>query len=217
MADDLGNLNEKLDFVLLEFFEKLENLEDVRNALTDAMRNGFLSMSKARYSMGNKSVGELEYSRNMRASTLVIERDVQSSKDQKDDVKTDLKRFEVVFDQDEATNEKEKGGSVLESKIPGLRQRVNVKDQREDLEGGDEDRKRKQKFVDERKASNPLKWFGVLVPTSLRECQKDFKTACHLLGEVAQLEQDLDRIITDYAKLKEEKRRLQNCNLDTNE
>ncbi|XP_028407059.1 coiled-coil domain-containing protein 115-like [Dendronephthya gigantea] len=217
MADGVGNLNEKLDVALLEFFEKLENLEVVRNDLTSTMRNGFLLMSKARYSMGNKSVGELQYARNMKASTLVIERDFQSRNEDEDDVETDLKGFEVVFDLDKAKNENERGGDVVENEKPGLRQRVTGKDQREDLMEDDEDRARKGGFMDGKKTTDPLKWFGVLVPTSLRECQRDFKTACRLSGEAAQLEQELDTIINDYAKLKEEKRRLQNLSVNTDE
>ena len=210
LSPSLEDINETLDELLLEFFEKLETLESLRNDLTSAMRHGFLSMSKARYSMGNKAVGEMQYARSMTASTFVVEEEsCSNSKNDEKELNPDLSGFEVVFDGVKMENELCKEvENVTENKSSGLRQRGagknhQGKDTQELIESeiGISSRK---------KSTDPLKWFGVLVPTSLRDCQREFKTACCLSFEIAQLEQEVNTIMNDYLNLKEKKRIVQN-------
>ncbi len=201
----LEDLNETLDELLLEFFENLETLEGLRNDLTTAMRNGFLSMSKARYSMGNKAVGEMQYARKMTASTFVLERDSCPSEDDKEKIKLELSDCEVVFDGDKKKLMCKGVESLVENERPGLRERGVAKNHQEEIEGGGLELKSETEFSSRKESTDPLKWFGVLVPTSLKDCQKDFKIACRLSCEIAQLEQELDRIMDDYYNLKEKK------------
>ncbi|XP_034064863.1 coiled-coil domain-containing protein 115 isoform X2 [Gymnodraco acuticeps] len=50
-----------LDEKLLRFMDQLELLEEKRAALNSLIEQGWFSMSKARYSMGNKRVSALQY------------------------------------------------------------------------------------------------------------------------------------------------------------
>ena len=206
------DINKTLDELLLEFFEKLETLESLRNDLTRAMRHGFLSMSKARYSMGNKAVCEMQYARSMTASTFVVEEEsCSNSENDEKELKPDLSGFEVVFDGDKAKAELCKEvENVTENRSSGLRQRGA----RENHQGKDthEDRLEIESEMGiscRKKSADPLKWFGVLVPTSLKDCQKEFKTACRLSFEIAQLEQEVNTIMSDYLNLKEKKKIVQ--------
>ena len=54
-----------LDKLTVTFFDNLELLREKREHLNGAIRDGHLNLSKARYSMGNKSVGTLQYSHKM--------------------------------------------------------------------------------------------------------------------------------------------------------
>ena len=54
-----------LDRLTLEFFDNLELLREKKKSLNAAIRDGHLNLSKARYSIGNKSVGALQYSHKM--------------------------------------------------------------------------------------------------------------------------------------------------------
>ena len=207
LAACLEDLNKTLDELLLEFFEKLETLEGLRNGLTNAMKHGFLSMSKARYSMGNKAVGEMQYARNMIASTLVLEEDnCSNSEDDQETLKPDLSCSEVVFDGGKRKKESCKGLEDLEgNQKSGLRQRTAGKNNQEEDLGEQNETGSSSK----EKSTDPLKWFGVLVPTSLRDCQKEFKTACRFSFEIVQLEQEVNTIIDDYLDLKEKKKIIQ--------
>uniref|UniRef100_A0A7N6AXM0 Vacuolar ATPase assembly protein VMA22 n=1 Tax=Anabas testudineus TaxID=64144 RepID=A0A7N6AXM0_ANATE len=50
-----------LDEKLLQFMDQLELLEEKRATLNSLIEQGWFSMSKARYSMGNKQVSALQY------------------------------------------------------------------------------------------------------------------------------------------------------------
>ena len=56
---------EELDHLIVEFLESFECLQGKREYLNASIRDGHLNLSKARHSMGNKSVGALQYSHKM--------------------------------------------------------------------------------------------------------------------------------------------------------
>ena len=56
---------EEQDHLIVEFLESLECLQEKREYLNASIRGGHLHLSKARHSMGNKSVGALQYSHKM--------------------------------------------------------------------------------------------------------------------------------------------------------
>ena len=61
----MEDLCEKLDHLIVECFDSLECLQEKREYLNASIRGGHLYLSKARHSMGNKSVGALQYSHKM--------------------------------------------------------------------------------------------------------------------------------------------------------
>ena len=56
---------EELDHLIVEVLESFECLQGKREYLNASIRDGHLNLSKARHSMGNKSVGALQYSHKM--------------------------------------------------------------------------------------------------------------------------------------------------------
>ena len=56
---------EEQDHLIVEFLESLECLQEKREYLNASVRGGHLHLSKARHSMGNKSLGALQYSHKM--------------------------------------------------------------------------------------------------------------------------------------------------------
>ena len=63
--------------------------------------------------------------------------------------------------------------------------------------------------------SDPLKWFGLLVPDSLRKGQKSFQCAINDIILVANSKKKLGRLICDFMALKERKRQLVSKNVET--
>ena len=61
----MEDICEELDHLTVECFDSLEFLQEKREYLNASIRGGHLYLSKARHSMGNKSVGALQYSHKM--------------------------------------------------------------------------------------------------------------------------------------------------------
>ena len=61
----MEDLCEEQDHLIVEFLESLECLQEKREYLNASVRGGHLHLSKARHSMGNKSLGALQYSHKM--------------------------------------------------------------------------------------------------------------------------------------------------------
>ncbi|KAM7134254.1 coiled-coil domain-containing protein 115 [Macrochelys suwanniensis] len=57
-------------------------------------------------------------------------------------------------------------------------------------------------------SQDPLTWFGILVPQSLRQAQSSFKEGILLAGEIASLQSDLEATRAQYQALLERKRQL---------
>lgn len=67
----------------------------------------------------------------------------------------------------------------------------------------------------ETQRGDPLKWFGLLVPNSLKKGQKSFQCAINDIILVANSKKKLDGIISDFMELTERKERLYSKNVET--
>ena len=61
----MEDLCEEQDHLIIEFLESLECLQEKREYLNASIRGEHLHLSKARHSMGNKSLCALQYSHKM--------------------------------------------------------------------------------------------------------------------------------------------------------
>ena len=61
----MEDLCEEQDHLIVEFLESLECLQEKSEYLNASIRGGHLHLSKARHSMGNKSLGALQDSHKM--------------------------------------------------------------------------------------------------------------------------------------------------------
>ena len=61
----MEDICEELDHLTVKCFDSLECLQEKREYLNASIRGGHLHLSKARHSMGNKSLGALQYSHKM--------------------------------------------------------------------------------------------------------------------------------------------------------
>ena len=191
---ELEEINEKLDAIILDFFETLGALFREQEELNDLLKDGFFNMSRARYSMGAKSVGVLQYNdREMRASMKIG---------------TDDDKFHLwpVNPSAEIENFSEPSKGNEDSDVSGLRKR-NIENigsyEMKTVETRKEEKKKAAMSYD------PLKWFGVLVPQSLRQSRGQFKKALELTVSVANRKRELMDMKSSYEDLKVQKEKLQ--------
>ena len=144
----------------------------------------FLIFLQARYTMGVKSVSSLQYNENDLA-----EADVTVSVD-------DNKSFTVVQKTDQSCQEKE----------TNMRKR-GVQTEKTDYSSKD---LQPQKNKVHSLQKNPINWFGILVPQSLRQCQAQFRTVPDIICVIATLKAQYTECLSKYHSLLEKKQLLLN-------
>ncbi|NP_001290837.1 coiled-coil domain-containing protein 115 [Esox lucius] len=183
-----------LDKKLLVFMDQLELLEEKREKLNSLIEQGWFFMSKARYSMGNKQVSALQYGNEMEPLVRVNTRRLESG--------------EAAFQTDRNTQttpeEKPLAEKLVEDIGPkdteGLRRRTQAKKVLTTEEGGrsatetellresDDMKPPPSSKLEHNPQQNPLRWFGVLVPQTLKQAQVSFRQVIELSAEVAALQ-----------------------------
>lgn len=198
-----------LDDMLLRLMEQLQLLDEKRAALNSLTEQGWFSLSKARYAMGNKQVSALQYASQMEplvcvhARTLVkgevdfcTERLKQTSKETGQELKT----IEDIGPQEEGirrrNTSKKDTTQEDESKNATITKSPVITSQRQHVQNPQQD---------------PLKWFGILLPQSLKHAQSSFKQVIELSAEIATLQsavlstrQELREAIKDHHNLQAE-------------
>ncbi|KAK6304072.1 hypothetical protein J4Q44_G00265260 [Coregonus suidteri] len=172
-----------LDKKLLVFMDQLELLEEKRGRLNSLIEQGWFSMSKARYSMGNKQVSALQYGSEMEPLVRVHTRTLESGEAEFQTKRRTLKSPEERQVEDIGPKDKE-----------GVRRRVKTKEEVPEMDQSDN----KQPSTETEPApaskpepnpqQDPLKWFGILVPQTLKQAQASFKQVVELSAEVAALQ-----------------------------
>ncbi|XP_071076324.1 coiled-coil domain-containing protein 115 isoform X1 [Desmodus rotundus] len=139
-----ADVRTELDLLLLRLLADLEELEAKRAALNARVEEGWLSLSKARYAMGAKSVGPLQYASHMEPQVCVC-----TSEDP-----DGLQKFQVVRAAAQAPED-------VGPRESALRRRKGLT--------------RTPEPEPSSAPRDPLNWFGILVPHSLRQAQASFR------------------------------------------
>lgn len=177
-----------LDALILKGLDLIEAILDEHKKLELSLREGFVLMSKARYSMGSKSVGVLqlpsEDGRDIEARAKVNHTEVKGAVADEDHMD-----FFVVSRNVEVSD----GGG------DGLRKRTNK------LEGPSGNKSPSDVTgTVSKKSTDPLNWFGVLVPQALRSSQQIFQDNVHSVCRLASLRSELESIRREYSRVSKE-------------
>ncbi|XP_073679428.1 coiled-coil domain-containing protein 115 [Garra rufa] len=169
----------RLDEQLLVFMDQLEALEEKRHKLNSLIEEGWFSIAKARYSMGNKQVSALQYASEMEplvyVETSVLESGSAEFNCERKENKTEELKNDTIED--------------IGAKETGLRRRINTKQKgvkEEEQETDPEVKTKAESSTPEHR--DPLKWFGILVPQNLKQAQSAFKEVITLSAEIASLQ-----------------------------
>ncbi|KAF3815649.1 hypothetical protein GH733_016405 [Mirounga leonina] len=159
----------QVDSLLLQLLRDLEELEAKRAALNARVEEGWLSLSKARYAMGAKSVGPLQYASRMEPQVCVYISEAQDG----------LQKFWVV--RASAQTPEEVGPREAEP----------------------------QSWSPPQPPRDPLNWFGILVPHSLRHAQASFREGLQLAADMASLQIRIDWGRSQLQELQEKLKQLE--------
>ncbi|XP_054464488.1 coiled-coil domain-containing protein 115 [Anoplopoma fimbria] len=184
VVSDLDKSSVLLDEKLLCFMEQLELLEEKRAALNSLIEQGWFSMSKARYSMGNKHVSPLQYASEIEPLVCVHAKTLDNGEVDFCTERVKQKCNEVGKDKIEDIGPQEEG----------VRRRIKPKKDMTEKEASEETSSEKAPEVtpvrksDQNPQQDPLKWFGILVPQSLKHAQSSFQQVVELSAEIATLQ-----------------------------
>lgn len=189
--------NPRLDLLLLRFLDDLESLKEKRERLNGLIEKGWLCLSQARYSMGNKSVSSLQYKPEMTPSVLLQDSAAE------DGVTTFT------------TERVQPGDKVTEEKLPEV-ENIGAADQvlrhrghKVTTEAPEPTTTEESEKPKSPSPNDPLRWFGVLVPQSLRQAQSNFQQGILLAAEVASLQSSIEETRKQYQVLFAKKKREQ--------
>ncbi|KAG8542853.1 hypothetical protein GDO81_025983 [Engystomops pustulosus] len=190
-----AEMNQRLDDLLLHLMEDLEALKEKRQSLNTLIEKGWLCLSQSRYSMGNKSVSSLQYKPEMTPSVCVQESSVE------DGVTT----FSVEHVH---PSKREKEEKLLEVENIGAAEQVlRHRGHKATTEAPKPTTTEESEKPKSSPADDPLRWFGVLVPQSLRQAQSNFRQGILLAAEVASLQSSIEETRKKYRALLAQKKR----------
>nr|XP_004668239.2 coiled-coil domain-containing protein 115 [Jaculus jaculus] len=150
-------LRAELDSLYLQLLGDLEELETKRAALNTRVEEGWLSLAQARYAMGAKSVGPLQYASRMEPQVCVSASEAQDGLQTFRVIKADSQTPEEVGPREAALRRRKGPTKTHEQESPAAPQ-------------------------------DPLNWFGILVPHSLRQAQASFRDGLQLAADIASLQ-----------------------------
>lgn len=195
--ETLVDMSQSLDQLLLRLMDDLEALKEKRECLNALIEKGWLCLSQSRYSMGNKSVSSLQYKPEMSPSVLVQDSTAE------DGVTTFT--AERVQPGDKVTEEKLQEVENIGAADQVLRHRGHkVTSEAPKPTTTEESEKPKAPST-----IDPLRWFGVLVPQSLRQAQSNFQQGILLAAEVSSLQSSIEETRKQYQALLAKKKREQ--------
>ncbi|XP_063792110.1 coiled-coil domain-containing protein 115 [Pseudophryne corroboree] len=195
--EKLSEVCQRLDQLVLLLMEDLETLQEKRERLNGLIEKGWFLLSQSRYSMGNKFVSSLQYTQDMVASVCVRD----SAEDD------DGARSFHVEHIEPGRFEDQKPEALLEVED------VGAADQVLRHRGTSETQKPPKTEKTEKPkpppSHDPLRWFGVLVPQSLRQAQSTFRQGVALSAEVTSLQSSIDETRRQYRTLLARKKEIQ--------
>nr|XP_023968210.1 coiled-coil domain-containing protein 115 isoform X1 [Chrysemys picta bellii]XP_023968211.1 coiled-coil domain-containing protein 115 isoform X1 [Chrysemys picta bellii] len=205
-------LRRELDERLLHLLGALETLQGKRDEFNSCVEQGWFSLSKSRFAMGCKSVSALQYGARMEPLVRVCASPrggsmvwfIPSSEGESGQV-----AFQVIPGDGDPSAEAAEGSPAVEEIGPQdqvLRQRKGpgkTADPGPPVEAAPE-----PDSQNGASSRDPLTWFGILVPQSLRQAQSSFKEGILLAGEIASLQSDIEATRAQYRALLERKRQL---------
>ncbi|XP_015120308.1 coiled-coil domain-containing protein 115 [Diachasma alloeum] len=164
MKEDITEVCEKLDNLLLQTLDLMEEKVVTTIQLENHLRDGHLELAKARYIQGKETVGMLRVPQDTAITSLF---NLETSYPEHSDDETEP------------------------STSPIPRFSINLKDREEIKE-----------------IQDPLKWFGVLVPQSLKTAQKRFQESLYLSARISDIGAELNVISKDFEAVKKVKGQL---------
>ncbi|KAI9298033.1 hypothetical protein K502DRAFT_362769 [Neoconidiobolus thromboides FSU 785] len=222
--NELEQICQQLDQELIEYMELLTTYETQRKRTNFLLHNGFLELAHSKYILGSNKISQFQYDKRMQASTKldIISEDLIPLNE---DTDPKLNKLKFVMTTNNVENNAEASTFTSANDSQPIRQRNNLlelsnkstsnfdfdsssnynkhdKGDKTLIELKQVQENKKNKFKD------PILWFGVLSPPSLKNSQANFIQAILELSSLGNLILALKFREEKIMQLKEKKKRL---------
>jgi len=185
---------QQLDDKVTKYMALVESLLQLREGLSQIMKNGFFNLSKAKYTMGTTTISPLAYPQRMCANTFL--KTSPDSPSKPTHFSLSLATFTTTTGDngnDNTTVRRRRNSQDGSTGTTTMTSTQVVKYGSGDVDDDEQNSGGIQR--------DPLLWFGVLVSPHLRQSQKDFQKALGMIVEIANVTQQLEMLQQEYFKL----------------
>ncbi|XP_043936661.1 coiled-coil domain-containing protein 115 [Protopterus annectens] len=211
--DEVAKLCIQLDDLVLKVMEDLEALHQKKEVFNSLIEEGWFSLSKSRYAMGNKSVSTIQYGHTMiplvRIHTSILKDGEMIFQAERRDPGT-LANRENWMEGSDAVEDVSPADQAVRRRNVALNKRTKeepVLSEDVQMEKPSKEKVKCSKQTEEQRSpiQDPLKWFGILVPQSLRQAQTSFQKVIELAADIATLQSHLQVAQKEYQTLLRQK------------
>ncbi|KAJ1951512.1 hypothetical protein IWQ62_006418 [Dispira parvispora] len=195
----------QLDQLIVEYFNKLEEYEQEVAVLNTLLRQGQWSLSQAKQALGGPHrISRYQYDQRMKAQLRVATNPAGNG----NEATYELIRWVEPTESVETSTADEKNETPGMSQLKQRRPQASTSDENSENDSSEEAEIQKDQSSPLSSKSNshdPLRWFGVLVPGTLRQSQRYFHQSITRIVKLANLKVQLNQLAARINSQRESK------------
>jgi len=209
VTDDVTEDDVELADLMIDLLQLSQDLIHAKVKLESMTKNGWIEMAKARYVMGSNTVSATQLPQPDEESCVEAKTKLQSQLCQREGSKIKYttfcvdKKSETDITEPQSSQEdgirKRKGNDKQDISIEN-----DVKEDKKCEDKCSEKKEKKEENIDVKKknAGDPIRWFSVMPPSSLKMSQKWFTSGIEIVIEIANLQSEISSVTSRINKLK---------------
>ena len=187
-----NEINEELDELALEYLLLNQNLIDTKLMLEQLMKEGFMGLAQSRYTMGRSSSISCLQLPNEEWEPFDANLKVKRSECLRQEINVKFNYLSLDYDAEPNVVEN------LDSQLVNRKKSKTEKEITKTSVG----------------KKDPLKWFGVLLPNTLKQSQKNFTRAIELTVEASNIQNEVGAVMARRQFLLRHLKKLKSVDFD---
>ena len=187
-----NEINEELDELALEYLLLNQNLIDTKLMLEQLMKEGFMGLAQSRYTMGRSSSISCLQLPNEEWEPFDANLKVKRSECLRQEINVKFNYLSLDYDAEPNVVEN------LDSQLVNRKKSKTEKETTKTSVG----------------KKDPLKWFGVLLPNTLKQSQKNFTRAIELTVEASNIQNEVGAVMARRQFLLRHLKKLKSVDFD---
>ena len=187
-----NEINEELDELALEYLLLNQNLIDTKLMLEQLMKEGFMGLAQSRYTMGRSSSISCLQLPNEEWEPFDANLKVKRSECMRQEINVKFNYLSLDYDAEPNVVEN------LDSQLVNRKKSKTEKEITKTSVG----------------KKDPLKWFGVLLPNTLKQSQKNFTRAIELTVEASNIQNEVGAVMARRQFLLRHLKKLKSVDFD---